>query len=78
MREIIFEVEATAADEWTARNITESIVTVAETMEELRAKTREAVNWRFVRDNTPVMIKLRIITDKVRPCKSTYKNHFSL
>jgi hypothetical protein len=65
MREIIFDVEATSANEWTAKNLSESIITAAETMEELRVKIREAVKWRFVQESSPVLIKLRISTDKV-------------
>jgi hypothetical protein len=67
MRQVVFIVEPSANNGWTARGVNESIVTSAPTIDELRSNIREAVNWRYVRESTPVMIKLKISNDKIFP-----------
>ena len=66
MDEIIFEVhEDEAEGGFVARALGESIVTQAETWEELRAIVREAVQCHFDEGKAPRVIQLHRVCDEV-------------
>ncbi len=66
MNEIIFEVRDDEADGgFVARALGHSIVTEAETWEELRANVRDAVLCHFDEGQTPRVIRLHRVIDEV-------------
>jgi len=66
MNEIIFEVhEDDAEGGFVARALGQSIVTQAETWEELRANIREAVVCHFDEGQAPRVIRLHRVMDEV-------------
>jgi predicted RNase H-like HicB family nuclease len=69
MSEIIFEVQEDAADGgFVATALGHAIVTQGETLEELRAMVRDAVNCHFGDDATgpmPKIIRLHFVRDEV-------------
>jgi len=66
MGELIFEVTQEADGGLVAECLTESIVTQADTWEELRASVKEAVAaYYFDRTERPVAIRLRFVRDEV-------------
>jgi predicted RNase H-like HicB family nuclease len=66
MNEIIFEVhEDEAEGGFVARALGQSIVTQADTWEELRAKVREAVRCHFEEGQAPRVIRLHRVVEEV-------------
>lgn len=65
MIEILFLVEEAPEGGFTARAIKESIFTEANTLDELRAAVREAVDCHFDDGNAPKLIRLHIVRDEV-------------
>jgi hypothetical protein len=67
MTEIIFLVEDAPEGGYTARALGAAIFTEADTLEELRANIREAVDCHFEADNRPKVIRLHIVREEVLP-----------
>lgn len=65
MTEILFTVEQADDGGWIAVAVGVSIVTEADTLEELRANVREAVDVHFDTDVRPKLIRLHIVQDEV-------------
>jgi predicted RNase H-like HicB family nuclease len=66
MNEIIFEIrEDESEGGFVARALGHSIVTQAETWEELRAKVKDAVRCHFDEGQAPRVIRLHRVTDEV-------------
>ncbi|HVJ68622.1 MAG TPA: hypothetical protein VM510_11585 [Caulifigura sp.] len=66
MSELIFEVvEDEANGGYTARALGADIFTEAETLDELRAKVREAVACHFEDAERPGIVRLHIVRDEV-------------
>jgi hypothetical protein len=66
MGEIIFQVTEDEADGgFTARALGHAIVTEADTWEQLRANTREAVRCHFDEGETPAVIRLHRVWDEL-------------
>ncbi len=64
MTEIIFIVEESLEGGYTARALGESIFTEAETIEELKANVREAVECHFAPDKMPKIIRLHHVKEE--------------
>ncbi len=69
MSEIIFEVEEAPEGGYTARALGYSIFTEADTFEELRVMTRDAVRTHFDEDDPdrPRAIRLQLVRDELIP-----------
>lgn len=65
MNEVIFLVEEAPEGGYTARALGEAIFTEAETLEELRANVREAVECHFDANNRPKIIRLHMVREEV-------------
>ena len=65
MSELIFLVEEAPEGGFTARALGHSIVTEADTLKELHANVREAVNCHFEQGKGPAMIQLHFVRDEV-------------
>ena len=65
MSEIFFLAEEALEGGYTAKALGESIFTEADTMEELKANTREAVYCHFEEDNLPKVIRLHFVKEEV-------------
>ncbi|WP_419802341.1 2-oxoisovalerate dehydrogenase [Mucilaginibacter sp.] len=65
MNEIFFLVEEALEGGYTAKALGESIFTEAETMEELRANIREAVQCHFEGNALPKIIRLHLVKEEV-------------
>jgi hypothetical protein len=65
MNEIIFLVEDAADGGYTARALGISIFTEAESVEELHANVRDAVQCHFDEGQAPKMIRLHFVRDEV-------------
>ena len=66
MTEIVFQIEEDPDGGFTARAIGDSIFTEADTVDELRAKIRDAVTCHFeAADDRPRMIRLHFTRDEV-------------
>ena len=66
MNEIIFEIHEDEADGgFVARALGHSIVTQAETLEELRTNVRDAVRCHFEEGKAPPVIRLHRVMDEV-------------
>jgi predicted RNase H-like HicB family nuclease len=63
--EILFVVESAEEGGYCARAVGQSIFTEADTLDELRANIREAVDCHFEPDNAPKLIRLHIVHDEV-------------
>ena len=63
--EIIFAVEESPEGGYEARALGHSIYTQAETLEELRAMVRAAVNCHFEEEAKPHVIRLHWVKDEV-------------
>lgn len=63
--EIIFAVEESPEGGYEARALGHSIYTQAETLEELRAMVRDAVNCHFDEEAKPRVIRLHWVKDEV-------------
>lgn len=67
MNEIIFMVEDAPEGGYTARALGEAIFTEADTLDELRANVREAVECHFEPGQGPSMIRLHMVREEVIP-----------
>ncbi len=67
MSEVIFMVEDAPEGGFTARALGESIFTEADTLEELRANVREAVECHFEPARRPRIIRLHMVREEVIP-----------
>jgi predicted RNase H-like HicB family nuclease len=65
--EIIFEVEESPEGGYQARALGASIYTQADTIEELKAMTQDAVRCHFEDDDRPRLIRLHLVKDEVIP-----------
>lgn len=65
--EIIFTVEEAPEGGFVAQALGASIVTEADTLEELREQIRDAVRCHFEDADRPVMIRLHLVRDEVIP-----------
>ena len=65
MNEVIFLVEEAPEGGYTARALGEAIFTEAETLDELRANVREAVECHFDASTRPKIIRLHMVRDEV-------------
>lgn len=65
MNEVIFLVEEAPEGGYTARALGEAIFTEAETLDELRANVREAVECHFDADSRPKIIRLHMVREEV-------------
>ncbi|HQZ95329.1 MAG TPA: hypothetical protein PLP21_03370 [Pyrinomonadaceae bacterium] len=65
MNEIIFLVEEDIEGGYNAKALGESIFTQGETVEELRANIRDAVDCHFEPASKPKMIRLHFVSEEV-------------
>lgn len=65
MSEIIFVIEESPEGGYNARALGESIFTQADTIPELHARTRDAVQCHFPDGNAPKLIRLHFVRDEV-------------
>ncbi len=65
MNEIFFLVEEALEGGYTARAIGESIFTEGDTLDELKANIREAVQCHFDEDNIPKIIRLHLVKEEI-------------
>lgn len=65
MSEIIFAVEEAPEGGWVARALGHSIVTEADTLDELRRMVRDAVACHFEDVERPKLIRLHIVRDEI-------------
>jgi hypothetical protein len=65
MTEILFVVEESDDGGWMAKAVGHSIVTEADSLEDLRVAVREAVDCHFDDTHRPALIRLHIIRDEV-------------
>jgi len=63
--EIIFLVEEDSVSGFIARALGQSIVTEAETLEELREKIRDAIRCHFDENDLPRIIRLHFVKEEV-------------
>jgi predicted RNase H-like HicB family nuclease len=63
MVEIVFVVDEAPEGGFTARAVGESIFTAGDTLEELRANVRSAVECHFDEGQTPKVIRLHIVRE---------------
>lgn len=66
-KEIIFLVEEDAEGGFTAKALDHAIFTEAESLEELKAMTQDAVRCHFDEAEKPPVIRLHIVKDEVIP-----------
>jgi len=67
VNEIIFVVEHSPEGGFSARALGESIHTQAESVEQLHARVRDAVQCHFDAGQAPKMIRLHFVRDEVIP-----------
>ena len=65
MSELIFLVEEADEGGYTARAVSESIFTEADTLDELRRNVREAVECHFEDGAAPKVIRLHIVREEI-------------
>jgi hypothetical protein len=65
MEELIFVVEEAPEGGFTARALGASIFTEADTVRELHAQVRDAVNCHFEEGHAPRVIRLHFVRDEV-------------
>lgn len=65
MVEIVFVVDEAPEGGFTARAVGESIFTEADTLDELRANVRSAVDCHFAEGQAPKVIRLHIVRDEI-------------
>jgi len=65
MNEIFFLVEEALEGGFTARGIGESIFTEGDTLDELKANIREAVQCHFDEPNVPKVIRLHFVKEEI-------------
>lgn len=65
MNEIIFLVEDAVEGGFTAKALGESIFTEGDTIDEIRANIRDAVDCHFEPENKPKVIRLHFVSEEV-------------
>jgi hypothetical protein len=65
MNEVFFLVEEAIEGGYNARAIGESIYTQGDTMDELKANIREAVQCHFDDNNIPKIIRLHLVKEEI-------------
>lgn len=65
MSEVVFLVEEDPEEGYTARALGESIFTEADTLDQLKAMIRDAVQCHFEEADRPKVIRLHIVRDEV-------------
>ncbi len=65
MNELIFLVEEALEGGYTARALGQSIFTEADTLDELRANIREAVECHYDEGKAPAVLRLHMVRDEV-------------
>ena len=65
MNEIFFLVEEAIEGGYNARAIGESIYTQGDTIDDLKANIREAVQCHFEEGNTPKIIRLHLVREEI-------------
>jgi len=65
MTEILFTVEESPEGGFTASAVDYSMITEADTLEELRSNVREAIECHFDEGQAPNLIRLHIVRDEV-------------
>jgi hypothetical protein len=65
VNELIFQVEEADEGGYTARALGQSIVTEAESLDELRTNVRDAVHCHFNDGEGPKVIRLHFVRDEV-------------
>jgi hypothetical protein len=65
MKELVFEVTQEADGGYTAEALGESILTQADSWDQLRANVREAVSAFFFDSAPPASVRLRLVRDEV-------------
>lgn len=65
INEIIFVVEEDVEGGFNARALGEAIFTQGETLEELRANIRDAVDCHFEAEHKPKVIRLHMVSEEV-------------
>jgi hypothetical protein len=65
MTEVVFLVEEAPEGGFTAQAVGESIFTEADSLDELRANVRSAVECHFDEGQVPKMIRLHIVRDEI-------------
>lgn len=65
MKELIFLIEEPAEGGFTAKALGESILTEADTMDDLRKNIKEAVECHFDEHERPRLIRLHIVKDEL-------------
>ena len=65
MNEVIFLVEEALEGGYTAKALGECIFTEGDTMEEIKANIKEAVECHFDEGNKPKLIRLHLIKEEV-------------
>ena len=65
MTEVVFLVEEAPEGGFTARAVGESIFTEADSLDELRANVRSAVECHFDEGTVPKIIRLHIVRDEI-------------
>lgn len=63
--EIIFLVEESPEGGYTAKALGEAIFTEADTLEELKANIKDAVNCHFENGNAPKIIRLHFVREEL-------------
>lgn len=67
MSEIVFVVEESPEGGYEAHALGQAIFTEAETMEELKARVRDAVRCHFEEETRPRLIRLHLVKDELIP-----------
>lgn len=67
IKEIIFLVEEAPEGGYIARALGHSIFTEADTWDELREATRDAVRCHFEGDERPTLLRLHVVREEVVP-----------
>jgi hypothetical protein len=65
MKEIIFLVEEAVEGGYTAKALGESILTEADSLEEIKVNIRQAVECHFDEADIPKLIRLHIVKDEL-------------
>ena len=65
MTEIVFVVDEAPEGGFTARAVGEAIFTEADTLEQLRANVRSAVECHFDEGHAPKVVRLHLVRDEI-------------
>jgi predicted RNase H-like HicB family nuclease len=65
MNEVIFLIEEAAEGGYIAKALSESIITQAETLDELKSMVKDAVRCHFDPENLPKLVRFHFVRDEV-------------